>query len=426
MARKYLRGLPYTTSTNGRDIPIFLRLCYEFWGYCVNGTSSLTTPGGMPTTPTSGPANFFEGTSVLATGNDGVTSDLGVNFTSPSGLFNISYINKYITIWSHTDTDSTDNSIYRIVNVLSTTQLVLAPFSGGTRDNTTLKNNLTSRSALNYRIIDPVASSQLSVASGNYFVGTLTGAPSVNAGQANSQFQILLRGSSLPFGNIGVVGSPDGYWNGSTFTGFPITERTAANATFTGTVSGRDGAISMIADTDFFIAHINSANSGNSMYFYIMIPERVYDFAQDPNPMAILVGSNGMTTSVGTESLSTAFFMNDRNGVTRACQLITKNFAGDGTGSSATWTFGPNLNANVTFNALTGKIPYSDAIISNQAVNTQFALTRGIMRTIKFTSSSIPRFHLVGDNGEYIHVGNGILWPWDGSIMPYNLLPLGP
>ena len=164
MATKYLRGLQYTTATNGRDIPIFMKLCYEFWGYCVNGTSSLTTPGGMPTTPTSGPAGFFEGASVLATGNDGVTHSIGINFESLSANFSTSLIGKHITIWSHTDTNSTDNSIYRILNVPSPTQLMLAPFSGGTRDITTLKNNLTSRSALNYRVIDLVAAYQLGIA----------------------------------------------------------------------------------------------------------------------------------------------------------------------------------------------------------------------------------------------------------------------
>src|SRR5579864_4084150 len=43
MAHKYLRGLQYTTGTNGRDIPIFMKMCYEFWSYCVNGTTPILT-----------------------------------------------------------------------------------------------------------------------------------------------------------------------------------------------------------------------------------------------------------------------------------------------------------------------------------------------------------------------------------------------
>lgn len=430
MARKYLRGLQYTTGTNGRDIPIFMRLCYEFWGYCVNGTSSLTTPGGMPTTPTSGPAGFFEGASVLATGTDGVTHDVGINFDSNSANFSTSLIGKHITIWSHTDPDNTDNSIYRIINVPSSTQLMLAPFSGGTRDITTLKNNLTSRSALNYRIIDVTAASQLGIANGNYFVGTLENASTINTGQANSQFRFYLRGASAIFGNFGIEGSPAGTWTGSAFTGTVLTERNTAQTSvgsnyFSGTTSGTQGYVTLIADKDFFIGHVRTPNtSANGMYFYIMVPQRLYTQAQDTNPLTILVGANNLTCSVANDSHSTAFGMVHADNVTRSCQLITKNFIGDGTVGTV-WTMGPNINVNLTIQARIGKVLYNEALIASNAASGQFFLTRAKMRPIAFSGPPLPNFHLIGDNGEFIHVGNGVLWPWDGSILPYNLLPLG-
>lgn len=426
MARKYLRGLQYTTSTTGKDIPIFMRVCYEFWGYCVNGTASLTTPGGMPTTPTSGPTGFFEGSSVLATGNDGVTSDIGINFTSLSANFTISMIGKHITIWSATDLNSTDNSIYRIVAVPSTTQLMVAPFSGGTPDITTLKNNLTSRSALNYRVIDVTAASQLAVASGNYFVGTLSGASAVNTGQASSQFQFILRGSTS-FGQFGMVGSPTGTWTGSAFTGVTLTERTNLSLTqFNGIVAGVNGSITLIADTDFFIGHVRSSNSNaGGLYFYNIIPQRFYTQAQDPNPLVMMVSGGGLVNTTATDSHSTSFTMVSADNVTRTCQLMTKNFVGDGT-TGTTYTIGPNMSTLLTTQTRTNRIIYSDAVISNIAGgSTQFALARAKLRQLAFTSSAIPNFHLVGDNGEFIHVGNGTLWPWDGSVMPYSLLPLG-
>lgn len=430
MATKYLRGLQYTTATNGRDIPIFMRLCYEFWGYCVNGTSSLTTPGGMPTTPTSAPAGFFEGASVLATGTDGVTHSIGINFESLSANFSTSLIGKHITIWSPTDPDSTDNSIYRIVNVTSPTQLMLAPFSGGTRDITTLKNNLTSRSALNYRVIDLVTAAQLGVANGNYFVGTLSGASTINTGQASSQFQFFIRGAANTFGNFGILGSPAGTWTGSAFTGTTLTERNTAQTTvgtsyFNGTTAGTQGYVTLIADKDFFIGHIRTPNtSGNGMYFYIIVPQRLYTQAQDTNPMTILVGANNLTAAVANDSHSTAFGMVHADNVTRSCQLITRNFIGDGTVGTV-WTMGPNLTGNVNIQTRIGRVLYTEALIASNAAAGQFFLSRAKMRPIAFTGTAIPTFHLVGDNGEFIHVGNGILWPWDGSILPYNLLPLG-
>lgn len=500
MARKYLRGLQYVTGTNGRDIPIFMRTCYEFWGYCVhnnpivpilaatnatpiqittdgyhglvtgqlvgisgalgntaangqfivtvvnstqftlnssvgNGTytggGKLCVPGGMPITPTNTPAGFCEGTTVvLATGTDGVTSDLGINFTSLSGNFNANMIGKHITIWSHTDIDSTDNSIYRIINVVSPTQMIISPFSGGTRDITTLKNNLTSRSALNYRVIDLVAASQLGVASGNYFVGTFTDGYTVNTGQANSQFQFILRGSANAFGQFGMAGSPSGTWNGSAFTGTgsnaPLTERTTVTAAaFSFTTSGIFGNITLIADKTFFLGHIRSPNSNSlGWYFIATIPQRLYTQTQDPNLLTILVGANGLNTTVGNDSHSTSFGMVGFDGTTRSCQLMTRNFVGDGVTRLA-YTLGPNLNVHLSAQSKTGKVLYTDAIIACTAAVGQFSLARARLRPIAFTSSVVPAYHILGDSGEYIHVGNGILWPWDGSILPYNLLPLG-
>jgi hypothetical protein len=434
MARKYLRGLSYTTGTNGKDIPIFMRLCYEFWGYCVNGTASLTTPGGMPTTPTSAPTNFFEGTTVLATGSDGVTSDLGINFTSLSASFNITMIGKHITLWKSGST-STDDSIYKIINVPSSTQLMLAPFSGGTPDISSLKNNLTSRSFINYRVIDVTAASQLAVASGNYFVGTLTDGYTINPGQSSSQFQFLLRGSSTPFGQFGMVGSPNASWNGSTFvsaagtSSATLTERTTALGTnFTGTTSNVNGYVTLIADKTFFMGHVKSSNSNNAsgpgLYFYIITPQRFYTQAQDPNPLAMMVGGNNLLSTVVTDSHSTSFATVGFDGTTRTSQLMTKNFVGDGVTGTAS-TVGPNLSSLLATQSRVGKVIYSDAIISTISTLGQYSLARGRLRAIAFTSNIFPSFHLLGDNGEFIHMGGGLLWPWDGAVMPYSLLPLG-
>lgn len=502
MARKYLRGLQYVTGNNGRDIPLFMRAAYEFWGYCVhnnpifqitnatnaspiqittstahglttgqivgisnvlgntaangqfivtvsnatqftlnsstgNGTytggGNLCVPGGLPITPVSAPAGFFEGTTVvLATGTDGVTSDLGINFTSLSANFNSTMIGKHITIWSHTDPDSTDNSIYRILNVLSPTQLSISPFSGGTKDITTLKNNLTSRSALNYRVLDLVAATQMGVANGNYFVGTLTDGYTVNTGQANPQFQFFVRGASTPFGTMGMVGSPGGTWNGSAFTGSTITEAllTHTNSAFTGTTSGAIGNVTMIGDKDFFLGHIRSPNASSGVYFYVIIPKRIYTQAQDLNPFTIMVGSNNLLSTTAAESHSTKFAMVGNDGTARACQLMTKNLAADGAtnstpSNSLPYTIGPNLSSLLVQQSVAGKVFYSDALISHVATVGQFSLARAKLRNIAFTGSSMPAYHLVGDNGEFIHVANGVLWPWDGSILPYNLLPLG-
>lgn len=586
MARKYLRGLQYTTGTNGRDIPIWMKLCYEFWGYCVNDYNPIltvtqasfanpiqittatphglvnnqfvgvygvqgntaanggwtvtvvnqtqfnlngaagnapyvsggliTVPGGMPASPTSSPAGFFEGSSVLAVGTDGVTSAIGATLTAPSAPFNQSMAGKHVVLWQPTGFTqiasgssgatlpqavinvnsttgfpstgtifiatsagvqqvtyngtnatsftgcsggtgtmltgaavtglgtSTDDSIYRIVAVNSTSQLVLAPYTGGTPDISTLKPNLTSRSAVNYRVIDVIAASQLGIANGNYFVGTMIGPPNINPGQSQSQFQFFLRGASAPFGAMGMLGSPTASWNGvSAFTnpGGPsatITEKTTVTSnTFSGTSANVIGNTTMIADNDFFFAHIRSSNSSaaTGWYFFITTPLRLYTQAQDPNPMTLLVGANALSTQNGgfaqiQDSLVNAFWMSGTDGVNRAHRLMSRNFSGDvnkvGTGQTigVNWSLGPNLPASLGYQERMGQVIFGDALMVSDNAG-QFYLNRCKLRPFQFTDSTTPVFYLVGANGEYIHVGNGLLLPWDGSVLPFNLLQQG-
>ena len=654
MARKYLRGLPYATSTNGRDIPIFMKLCYEFWAYCVNGTTqqltitaasnatpiAITTstphnlitnqfigvynvngntaanggwnvtvtsptsfnlngsvgngafssspfarvmiPGGVPVAPTSAPAGFFEGSSVLAIGNDGVTSAIGNTLTAAGSVpFTSSMIGKHVAIWlagastglssslagqslpqstltvgstigfpftggtifvdssagtqtvsyafisnttiaagsnnialpqstinvvstagfpssgtitvvtstgnqtvTYTSTSggtqftgcsggngtmstggivaapifsgcsggtgvlsangtvgvnapSTDDSIYRILSVPSGTQLQIIPFTGGTADISTLKNNLTSRASLSYRVIDVTAASQLAVASGNYFIGNMNGAPNINSGQAISQFQFLLRGTSATFGQFGMVASPNGSWNGTSFSGTgsntTMSERAAGtNNNFNGGASAVNGFTSMVADTDFFFAHVVSSNSNGGastkgLYFMSTIPQRLYTQAQDPNLIAVLVGGNGLNTSNGTDSFANAFGMVGFDGATRSHTLISRNLVGDtaNTSSGATYTVGFDLDSRLAYQSKTTQIMLGEALMAVSSTLGQFSFARARMRPIRFTSSSIPPFYTIGNSGEFLHIANGLLMPWDGSILPYPFLAGG-
>jgi hypothetical protein len=563
----------YTTGTNGRDVSIFMKLCYEFWAYCVNGTSQMLTitaasnanpitittsaphglvsnqlvgiygvngntaanggwnisvvnttqftlngavgngaytnggvvciPTGVPISPTSSPQGFFEGSSVLAIGNDGVTSAIGNTLTAAASQpFTPSMLNKHVVVWlagantgvsnasagqslpqttinvqSTTGFDttgtifvvtsdgvqqvtytgltatsftscsggtgvmaqnasvsvneeSTDDSIYRIVAVPSNTQVVLAPFSGGTTDISTLKNNLTSRAALSYRVIDVIAASQLSIASGNYFIGTLRGSPNINTGQATSQFQFLLRGSASTFGQMGMVGSPNGSWNGSAFSGTgsnaTMTERTTGTSITTGS-SAINGFVTIIADTDYMFAHVRSGNGSNGIYFMVTTPQRIYTQAQDPNLLAILVGGNFLNNTNGTDSFCTSFGMVGFDGVTRSHTLLTRNLLGD-TGNAnvgLNYTVGASLDRLLGYGKLTGRILTTEPLMSVSSTVGQFSFARAKIRPFVFTFGAVPAYYLLGDSGEFIHLVNGICMPWDGSILPYPLLAGG-
>ena len=105
MATKFVRGLIYQMDSTGTELSAILRMTYEFWGYCVNGTSSLSVPGGVPTpNGTLGPSNFFENTPnvtlpVMLAGSDGTTTLGSSTFGSVTGGFTAAMAGKYITIW---------------------------------------------------------------------------------------------------------------------------------------------------------------------------------------------------------------------------------------------------------------------------------------------------------------------------------------
>lgn len=77
MATKFCRTLIYTGTTNGAPKATYpLKAIYEFWGYAINGTASLTTPGGFAaTTPFGGalPGDFQGVFTTIAVGSNGQT-----------------------------------------------------------------------------------------------------------------------------------------------------------------------------------------------------------------------------------------------------------------------------------------------------------------------------------------------------------------
>jgi hypothetical protein len=239
-----------------------------------------------------------------------------------------------------------------------------------------------------------------------------------------------------------MVGSPNGSWNGTTFSGTgsntTMTERTNANSLlFNGGAANVGGFVTIFADTDFFFGHVQSSNSNGGanakgMYFMACTPIRMYTATQDPNLLAILVGGNGLNTSTGLDSFATSFGMVGFDGVTRSHQLITRNFGGDtgGTVGTAgnilpTFTMGFNLSTFLMFQNKIGQVLYGDVLMSSSSTAGQYSFARARMRPIQLTSSALPQYFLVGNSGELIHLANGLLLPWDGAILPYSVLAGG-
>jgi len=433
MTDYFVRSLvvdPLTYSPSARATAITLRMIYEFWGYCVNGTALLTTPGGMPTTPTAGPANGFEGTTVLATGSDGATIVGADTFDSAGATFTSAHLNKHLVVWKPGDPTS-ENSIYQIIGVPSSTQLRLLVANGGVPDPTTLKPSFTSRSSIQYRIIDLATVGGLAWVAVTHYVVLQFTPTLINAGQASSQVQFRLKtGISTPT-NIDMILSPGGTWTGAAFTDgstaiFPNSNTSGLHNSASGTYC----LFTMIADENSVIMHISGfgMTTGTTGGYYIEIPKRLYTLAQDPNPIAACCwGVANMIVTSSTLNLSGYWWMVCPDTVTRNHLPLTRSVQGIGTDSTASegLAFNDNLDGDRGFNYPRGLGLTSPVLIGHHKTAGQYALARAQLRRMRMATTALPNYKRIGTNGEWLHLNTSILFPWDNTILPFNLMSLG-
>ena len=220
--------------SGGRGIAWRMKWTYEFWGFCISAPNSATVPGGFaPVNGTVLPTNFTGGTSLLLSGTDGYHPAVAGDqfsgdclFSSPSASFTPSMVGRIIAIWVP-GSNSSEDSLYLISRVLSSTQIIININSGGTPNPVTKHPSMTARTGVYYRVLDMEtgASALFNAAgNGNYMVFQ-TDASSINPGQANSQIQITQLGTDQG-ASMGVGISGTGNWAGNS-----LTLNAATNAT---------------------------------------------------------------------------------------------------------------------------------------------------------------------------------------------------
>jgi hypothetical protein len=432
----------------------FHKLLYEWWGFVVNGGSSLTSPGGIEAVDF--PSGFTD--QVVASGADGYTSFGYDVFASnsadfvlmSSGSISGSLIGKYLVAWvpGSPGLSATDDGVYQIKAVEDANHIRVDINSGGTRR---VGNHpwFWDRQNINWRIVDIYQTTSL-VGPGisgswdnSYQVLNFLGAPTVNAGQAVPQAQIFHTSSFGVEDTIGFVVSPAGTWTGSAFTdGTPLQ---SVVAFFTGTVgSPSDSTYSFIGATDFLIGEVRSPVNGvqgtftAGTGFHIEIPLRNYSQHDDPNPIAWVTWSNATPSQIAATYYN-GFNMVCTDGVVRNWTTLVRSPMGDrvrasytgiGYGSGQWQSFQlPNQRFwNVAYDQYGDDLNHNDqymttdGILSLLGVPGQFSLARARLRRVRFTTATLSRGARLGDNitdpNGWVVVANGVLWPWDNSIMP--------
>jgi hypothetical protein len=438
-----------------------LRLVYEFWGFCVHGSNDLVQPGGFATSQLTGsylsmPAGFESGSTVLlASGSDGATAAGLPYFNAASAPFSASYVGKWLTTWQSGST-STDDSIYEILGWINSSSIVVDPTMGGTPTSASGSTpQLTTRTGVNYRVIDYHAVSGLAFASGQYMVLQFNDAFAVNPGQVNSQVKVSGDVGFTTFSQVRLRLSPSGSWDGTHFLNenYPeIIPEVTLGGGYGGAGqsdwwhgsgnAGQDnrGFVTLIAGTGFLICSmggpwINAGGNNAGSCFHIEVPTRLYPRANDPNLICAINMGNMVVGfhAVNGYGFGHRFFPSPYDVVQRRWASMTRSYTGSswntfvwpgGFNSGGTVETGNTTRWSLFDNPRTNKFLMSDGVLSSATFSGQpsaagqFSLARARLRTMRFTSGNNLHYIRVGDGVDrWIHIGGGVMWPWDHSVV---------
>lgn len=438
---KFVRAI-YQPLVGGQpqSFATLLKLAYEFWGFCINGDNNLTgaigSTKGFPSGSINMPNGFETGT-LHASGSDGVTHLGFPYFSSSTGNFTGSLIGKHLVAWQ-SGSQSTDDSIYEIVQVIDAATLRVNTMMGGTP--TSASNYIptfTDRSSINYRIVDITTTANLTYVSGNNLVFNVNGAPDVNVGQLRPQIKI---GMSFASNNLSarMTLAPSGTWNGTLFTEgnneFTISTG-ASNGNDWGSAGDTPGPtyFTLIGSRDFLFAQTRGPTTNafpTSSGFYWEIPDRLYPQINDPNPLAgALYGAD--QSAISTVKGWNCFNMVCQDNKVRPWRTIFRCptglydssivYGGLQYAGTPTTKYG-----ELSFNRYNGTIPFMEAVL-HQPVGGQFCLARCRLRRLRFNVNSLPLNEIVGTDvtNSWYHMFDTVWIPWDGARIPQGPFPLG-
>lgn len=444
-----------TAGVNGGTL-YWMKLLYEFWGFCVNGTNDLLAPGGFATISGSNAPNYlrmaprFEsGSAVLiASGSDGVTAYGSQVFTAPSiNWTSGTMAGRWLVTWKSASA-STDDGIYPIMRVLNSSSIVVDTTAAGTPMSAS-KNELrfTGRSSVNFRVVDFAAAHNLSgYAVNDYMIMQFNGS-AINAGQANSQAQIRLAtgNGTITQGNISV--SASGSWSGSAFSdlspeltpdGSTPGDGGAGYATYDW-FNGTNGTnyFSLWGDQGGVIAHSGGSLSTLPSYFHIEIPTRLFSAEKDPNPICFMnVGKQGVTTinfgPTQSEHFSAGWMIHNPfdNSTIRRYHALIRSIGGHAITNDELYTSDMGYVSTpryqqAFYNTRTRKFVIQDVILAHRTTTTSFTMGRCQLRLAAMATGPYQAMTKLGSRGEWISIAQGVLWPWDNSQCPRTLFVAG-
>lgn len=427
LTSKFVRAHGIDVSvTNSQSLMWVMKLIYEFWGFCLHGENDLTTAQGFASSGINMPSGFQSG-SLLTSGNSGYTvNSESIFYDSSADFTSGSIVDKHLVTWKAEST-SNDDGIYKIVKIISSQSIQVNTDHGATPYSGSLIPLFTTRSSINYRIVDfesTVVSASYS--SGSYMILNMSGAALVNSGSTSPQLKIAFSDNS-GLDDIALSWSPSGSWNGSSFSD----EVAVTNADWCNGSTGT-GHISLWGASDYLICHYKGSWTSSACMFHVEIPERIYPQSVDPNPVIVMMYSNASISVTNASSGYGGGWYAHYPPNNEKLQLVTLTKSPHGdyfpsnvyTGNTIQGVTNGRYN-NSFYNPVLNKFLISDVLYSHESLN-RFSMGRLRSRRWRIIASNIvPRYTRLGTNGEYIYVGNSVLLPWDNAVLPYDLFRSG-
>lgn len=269
-----------------------------------------------------------------------------------------------------------------------------------------------------------------------FFTGTLDGTGSLFALTGTfAPGGAYLYSGTFAFSGSGIFSSSGVFTGQGQFITASFTDPTAevnANSSGGGWVLGsgdNPGWVTLIAATDFFIAHMKTgALTGGGSGFHIEIPQRLYPAGSDPNPLAVMNYGNYSPnqTDGGGHHYASGFRMhNPPDGSLMLYYGFVRRLDGRFDANTSPWSIGFATNGRLNgayFNTYLNKFIFMDSILCRPDITGQFQLGRVRIRRARFMPPIVPGYQRIGNNGEWIHINAGVLWPWDNALLPFDLL----
>lgn len=183
--------------------------------------------------------------------------------------------------------------------------------------------------------------------------------------------------------------------------------------------------VTLIGSTDFLISHFKTPALAGGSGFHIEIPQRLYPQGVDPNPIAAMnygVYAPNHTDANG-HHYGTGFRLhNPPDGSLMTYYSFARRVFGNADGTNPIGNATNGRYNGAYFNTFLNKFLFMDIILGRPDIAGQYQLGRVRLRRVRVMPPIAPGYQRIGNNGEWIHIGNGVLWPWDNALLPHDLL----